>query len=703
MSQAAGQVGDQERSGLGAALVMAGECSSEEDDREQAGRHRRHKRKHRHKRKRRHGESERTTLGGGGEGARPPEGTKEVEAAPSLARDREQRQSHGLEWMTLPTRRRPGSEKESEAGDSADHAKVSQQGGGVEPSKPPVGLWNPKGNNPVGTSSVSKNPGDGGASWRAKAMRRAKERAREEGRPVSEVVDERWGGSEPRGGGNEPRGDGARSVNRRSYNDSLSWRPRKSQPQAHPPASTGEPATTGSPQPSIAAASNGDPRTAADLLRARLAAAANPGAAGAALSVSGPKEILLPSVTREGKLISSSSVPRRARGPQGGQKFRSHGEDGARLSYFADDDGAELADLVREERRGEAAAADDLIGSHISKRKNFKPEHLGVDEEYDNDGALGVLGRTQERGKKRRGGNGGGISEEEAARQRQVQAFQRAERQQQSCVLCLQNPNRPRHLVVAIGQTSYLRLPSPKRSACQGHCLIVPMEHIPCTRVADDNTLGDMRNFKKSLVSPQAPPLSLFPGVAFPMLTRSLCLSPPQVQMFASMNYGVVFLELGGKRGHVSVEAVPVPLGRMPSVPLLFKNEFAQRSDELNSAFHSKHLIETGGKTIQDKIPEGFPYYWVTFGLVSGVLADLGGARGGLTSLLISSFAGQGLPPRHRRGPEGLRGSWGSRAEVCCLARRGQRARGVPQRLLRLRLDQAAAGGVSPVIGLFVL
>ena len=483
-------------------MVMAGECSSEEDDREQAGRHRRHKRKHRHKRKRRHGESERTTLGGGGEGARPPEGTKEVEAAPSLARDREQRQSHGLEWMTLPTRRRPGSEKESEAGDSADHAKVSQQGGGVEPSKPPVGLWNPKGNNPVGSSSVSKNPGDGGASWRAKAMRRAKERAREEGRPVSEVVDERWGGSEPRGGGNEPHGDGARSVNRRSYNDSLSWRPRKSQPQAHPPASTGEPATTGSPQPSIAAASNGDPRTAADLLRARLAAAANPGAAGAAPSVSGPKEILLPSVTREGKLISSSSVARRARGPQGGQKFRSHGEDGARLSYFADDDGAELADLVREERRGEAAAADDLIGSHISKRKNFKPEHLGVDEEYDNDGALGVLGRTQERGKKRRGGNGGGISEEEAARQRQVQAFQRAERQQQSCVLCLQNPNRPRHLVVAIGQTSYLRLPSPKRSACQGHCLIVPMEHIPCTRVADDNTLGDMRNFKKSLVSP---------------------------------------------------------------------------------------------------------------------------------------------------------------------------------------------------------
>ena len=41
MSQAPG-VGDQERSGLGAALVMAGEASSEEDDRGESGRHRRH-------------------------------------------------------------------------------------------------------------------------------------------------------------------------------------------------------------------------------------------------------------------------------------------------------------------------------------------------------------------------------------------------------------------------------------------------------------------------------------------------------------------------------------------------------------------------------------------------------------------------------------------------------------------------------------
>ena len=41
---------------------------------------------------------------------------------------------------------------------------------------------------------------------------------------------------------------------------------------------------------------------------------------------------------------------------------------------------------------------------------------------------------------------------------------------------------------------------SPRNSIASGHCLIVPMEHIPSTRVADDNTNIELRNFKKSLI-----------------------------------------------------------------------------------------------------------------------------------------------------------------------------------------------------------
>ena len=93
-------------------------------------------------------------------------------------------------------------------------------------------------------------------------------------------------------------------------------------------------------------------------------------------------------------------------------------------------------------------------------------------------------------------------------------------------------------------------------------------------------------------------------------------------------------MELGGKRGHVSVEAVPVPLGRMPSVPLLFKNEFAQRSDELNSAFHSKHL--------RDKIPpecHGRLWGLLFFGHQFRVTRNKLSFRDNLEDLLMEAFS----------------------------------------------------------------
>ena len=109
---------------------------------------------------------------------------------------------------------------------------------------------------------------------------------------------------------------------------------------------------------------------------------------------------------------------------------------------------------------------------------------------------------------------------------------------------------------------------------------------------------------------------------------------------------GAVFFELGGvKRGHVSIEAVPVPFDCMASLPMVFKTEFQQRSDELNDQFHAKHLIETGpGRGLHDCIPPGFHYFWVTFGLDKGYLHvienDPGSFKGFGSSVLRSV-----LPP----------------------------------------------------------
>ncbi|XP_058105568.1 uncharacterized protein LOC131249019 isoform X2 [Magnolia sinica] len=119
--------------------------------------------------------------------------------------------------------------------------------------------------------------------------------------------------------------------------------------------------------------------------------------------------------------------------------------------------------------------------------------------------------------------------------------------QQERCQFCFENPTRPKHLVVSIANFTYLMLPQ-WQPVVQGHCCILPMQHESATRTVDNDVWDEIRNFKKCLL-----------------------------MMFAKQDKDVVFLEtvmgLAKQRRHCLVECIPLPRDIAKEAPLYFKKD----------------------------------------------------------------------------------------------------------------------------------
>ncbi|CAL5392560.1 unnamed protein product [Camellia sinensis] len=168
---------------------------------------------------------------------------------------------------------------------------------------------------------------------------------------------------------------------------------------------------------------------------------------------------------------------------------------------------------------------------------------------------------------------------------------QRILTQQERCQFCFENPSRPRHLVVAIANFTYLSLPH-WQSIVPGHCCILTSQHESATRAVDNNVWDEIRNFKKCLI-----------------------------MMFAKQEKDVVFLEtvmgLAQQRRHCMVECIPLPQDIAKQAPLYFKKAIDEAEDEW-SQHNSKKLIDTSEKGLRGSIPKDFPYFHVEFGLNKG-------------------------------------------------------------------------------------
>ncbi|XP_043716299.1 CWF19-like protein 2 isoform X2 [Telopea speciosissima] len=163
--------------------------------------------------------------------------------------------------------------------------------------------------------------------------------------------------------------------------------------------------------------------------------------------------------------------------------------------------------------------------------------------------------------------------------------------QQERCQFCFENPTRPKHLIVSIANFTYLMLP-PWQTVVQGHCCILPMLHESATRNVDNNVWEEIRNFKKCLI-----------------------------MMFAKQEKDVVFLEtvmgLAQQRRHCMVECIPLPQDIARQAPLYFKKAIDEAEDEW-SQHNAKKLIDTSEKGLRASIPKDFPYFHVEFGLNKG-------------------------------------------------------------------------------------
>nr|ACN36823.1 unknown [Zea mays] len=164
--------------------------------------------------------------------------------------------------------------------------------------------------------------------------------------------------------------------------------------------------------------------------------------------------------------------------------------------------------------------------------------------------------------------------------------------QKERCMYCFENPSRPKHLVVAIGNFSYLMLPQ-FEPVVPGHCIILPLQHESGTRTVDQNVWGEIRNFKKCLL-----------------------------KMFAQQDKDVLFMEtvisLARQRRHCMIECIPVPCEVSSNAPMYFKKAIDEAEEEWTQHEMKKVIPTSASRNLRQVIPENFAYFHVEFGLDRG-------------------------------------------------------------------------------------
>ncbi|EFJ41173.1 hypothetical protein VOLCADRAFT_119773 [Volvox carteri f. nagariensis] len=274
------------------------------------------------------------------------------------------------------------------------------------------------------------------------------------------------------------------------------------------------------------------------------------------------------------------------RGGGGKPPERYNRQTGEKERYFADDDKVDLQTMLRRAKYGDDNMdMDEHLAANIAKKRKFRGTELDVDAEYDYDGGLELYESRTKRGNTE--------AQRNRERSRQVADLRRQASAEAGCALCLNNPNRAKHLTIALGTCTHLSLPYRGRLV-RGHCVIAPSEHCPSVRGLDEVTWTEVKNFIKCLV-----------------------------RMYGAHGQSVIFMETymmtrGRGHPHGFLDVVPVSERQLEKARGYFKKAILEAESEW-STHHAKACIETTAqKGLRESIPPNFPYFYVQFGYGSG-------------------------------------------------------------------------------------
>ncbi|KAK9070780.1 hypothetical protein SSX86_011182 [Deinandra increscens subsp. villosa] len=548
--------------------------------------------------------------------------------SPSPNDDNIVRKEMGLEWMLRPK-------------EDVDHKSTSTSSDLLqETPTTEIKKANPRELNPYFNNDGSGYPeeedgesnllstsvvGDGGASWRLKALKRAQEQAAREGKNLDEVVGERWGslgklavsvasGSaapsrahlhaiknrirlQTRDPQNDTESDSKKGtpdhhptkMRMPRPDDSLSWGKRKSQNMSVADAGVISSALSSmqkftsdgsfmqefksqQQQKNDDSCTNRSTNVTSDVSKSEEPSSSTPDVKPVLSANQLAAKVM--QLRMKGKHDEADKLLKEAEVHQ--QKSKAD----TTIRTSSQGDGTTSRYIMHNLKTREKKKEEDMdmhVARSIMQNKQFSIAGQ-ADDEYDNDDGPK---------KKKRGKGDNDVSKSMGNNRFEKRILTQKER----CNFCFENPKRPRHLVVAIANFTYMMLP-PWQPVVPGHCCILPMQHDLATRSVDDNVWDEIRNFKKCVL-----------------------------MMFAKQGKEVVFLEtvmgLAKQSRHCMIECIPLPPDVGKQAALYFKKAIDEAEEEW-SQHNAKKLIDTSEKGLRRSVPEDFPYFHVEFGLKKG-------------------------------------------------------------------------------------